>query len=354
MPYYDPAALAQGRGDLAALSTDTHSVLVYGDAHLASLGRRDGGWIFKHFLSGHSESVAKFEELVVGTSKLLGNASTHLQGTMEEYAKGEQANLDVIKDLWVALEMSEGLEPVGPPPIGGVSPGPLPSTVLDIPASNTGHWIFDVLSWPTYLSISGWARRILELIFQGFTGKNPWNWLWEWMGGDFDQIDVVSDAWRNLSRYFDALPEELVVRVQNMFHGWYDSDAATASGEYFAEVSKALGSVEGPLQSLATLYHNVAWSSYGFFQAIYSLLDAAVDAIIASLMGGVTVLEAVAAFFSGGATAIPAAATAVIAAIEAVASAWNWMMTTVYGVVALAALLGAATTDVNWVTLPEG
>lgn len=354
MPYYDPTRLAQAKNDLAALSADSRMVTSYADTHLESLGRRDGGVLYSHFLSGHDDCQVKFDGLITGTTKLLGNAGDHLGATMVEYAKGEQANLDTVSQLWAALEMSEGLQPVGPPPTSGLTPGPLPSTVLQEPTTQVGHWVFDVLSWPDLLSAGSWVRKIISAVWEFCTGVEPWTWLWEWLGGDFEQIGVVADAWKNLSEYFSALPEELGVRMQIMFEGWYDSDAATAAGGYFAEAIKALGECQDPLGSLAQLYGNVAWSSFGFFQMIYSLVDAAIDTVITFLLSGATVLEAIAAFFSGGAAAVPATVTAVLAAVQAVSAAWGWMMTAVYGVLGFAALLGAAVTDVTWVTLPEG
>lgn len=95
-------------------------------------------------------------------------------------------------------------------------------------------------------------------------------------------------------------------------------------------------------------------TSFFLFQGIFSLIDAAIDAIAAFLMGGMSVGEAIAAVFSGGAMAIPAAATAIIAAVEALSAAWGAMMTAVYLIGGLGALLGAALADVNWVAIPEG
>lgn len=102
------------------------------------------------------------------------------------------------------------------------------------------------------------------------------------------------------------------------------------------------------------MYQEIAWSSYFLCQAVYSLVDAAIDAIIAALLTGMSALELLAALFSGGATAIPGAVTAVIAIVQALSSAWGWMMTAVYGVTGLAALLGAATVSVKWAEIPAG
>lgn len=354
MPYYDPVIVAQGKMDLAALSDDTRSVIQYGDQYLASLGRRDGGIIFNQFLEGHTESVAKCEALIVSTQRLLTNASTHVQGTMNEYAKGEQTNLDIVNDLWVALEMREGIEPVGPLPTGSVSPGPLPSTSLVAPYSDINHWALNIYNWPDYLSTTGLASKILNWIVEGLFGTSLNDWLWEWLGGDYEQIDVTSDAWRNLMEYFVALPLELLVRMQNMFQGWYDSAAATTAGAYFAEAGAALGSVQDPLGSMAGLYHSTAMSSKSFMEATFSLLDAALEAVIAFLAGTLTAGGAVGAFFTFGLSAIPASATAVIAIKETAAAFWKAIMTAIYAGAGFGFLMEAAATEINWVSLPEG
>lgn len=354
MPYYDPESVAQGVSDLAALSADTRPVLTYGDLHLASLGDGAGGLIFNRFLSSHTESVAKFEDLVVGTSKLLGNAGTHLQKTMTEYSNGEQANLDAIKDLWAALERTEELQPIGPPPDGVVSPGPMPSSVLVAPINHFEDWIWDVYNWPSYLPGTGLIRTIFEWLFQAFTGSDPWIWLMEWLSGDFEHIALAADTWGNLARYFAELPEGVHVRMANMFHGWYDSAAADAAGGYFAEVAAALGSVEDPLTSLSSLYTHVAGSSYSFFQAIYGFFDAAMDALIAAAFGASGILELLATPFTAGSSFVAGVISLIVAIIAAVAALWDRVFSVAYQIMSIVAFIGAALTTVDWVTLPEG
>ena len=112
--------------------------------------------------------------------------------------------------------------------------------------------------------------------------------------------------------------------------------------------------VPQPLHDLGVLYNDIAYSSFGFYQAIFSAVDAVIDGVIAKILGVGSLLEGIAAIFSGGLTAIPAIVSAVIAVICEVSSMCGWMMTAVYSFVGLCALLGAASTDVNWVTLPEG
>lgn len=170
--------------------------------------------------------------------------------------------------------------------------------------------------------------------------EDIWKWLWEWLGGDFEKIADVAEAWFSLSRCFETLSSEVQNRMQIMFTGWRDSSDATAAGSYFTKVVQAFGDdgAAKPIHQLGVLYNDIAWSSFGFFQAIYSCIDAALDGLAALLLG-----------FSSFAVV-----SAVAAAVQEVSSMWGYMMTAVYAVVGLGALLGAATTDVEWVTLPEG
>lgn len=352
--YYDPASLTQGKSDLEALKGDNSKAATYADSHLANFANLDGGKLYQGFLDEHDNAAQKLDELLTGLRTLLGNAAGRVEDTMEMYDGTEQGNVDAVADLWKVLDNAPDEPPIGRPTDGTVTPGPLPSEGLQPPETDVGHWIFNILSWPDYLSVGSWARRIFGWIWSAFTGKDPWQDLWSWLGGDWESVGLASDAWKNLSIYVDNVAEELTTRMQIMFQGWYDSPAATASGSYFAQAAVAIDSATDPLSELATLCNDVAWSSFFLCQAVYSLIDAAIDSIVAFLLGGTSVLEAVAAIFTGGAAAIPAAATAVIAAVEALSAAWGWMMTAVYTIGGLGALLGAALTDVNWVALPEG
>ena len=175
-------------------------------------------------------------------------------------------------------------------------------------------------------------------------------------GGDFEKIADVAEAWFSLSRCFETLSSEVQNRMQIMFTGWRDSSDATAAGSYFTKVVQAFGDdgAAKPIHQLGVLYNDIAWSSFGFFQAIYSCIDAALDGLAALLLGFSSFAEVIAAFGTAGATGPLAVVSAVAAAVQEVSSMWGYMMTAVYAVFGLGALLGAATTDVEWVTLPEG
>jgi hypothetical protein len=351
---YDPVYLSNGHTDLTMLGADTSVAALYLTFNQTRIP--SGGALYDRFLTGHQDAKDKTEELLVAVRSLYERAGERITETMDSYATTESGNESDVQKIWNVLDAT-GSDPVTPlanDPAGSPTAGPLPSTCLDAPSTNLDHWIFQILSWPDYLSIGSWARKIFGWIWSAFTGQDPWNQLWGFLGGDWEAVGLSSSAWAEFGEYFSTTADELVTRMTIMFGGWYDSDGATAAGEYFARASQAVESASGPMGDLSTLYHDVAWSSYMLCQAVYSLIDAAIDAIVAYLMGGVTVAEAIAAFFSGGVTAIPAAVTAVIAAVEALSAAWGWMMTAVYGVTGLAALLGAATTEVTWVAIPAG
>lgn len=353
--YFEPSVVAGGRTDLQALAGDISRASSYGDTHCSRITGAEAGWLFGPLVDPHRDAGRHLDDLLTASNTLLSNAADRVDRTLLAYAETESDNTAAVSDIWAVLQTPSGETPIGPPEPGGtVTRGPLPSEGLEAPEEMVGHWIWDVLSWPDYLSAGSWVRKILGWIWQAFTGEDPWQWVWQKLAGDWDLLGLVGDAWKELAGYMGDLSDEVVARMQLMFAGWYDSEAATASGGYFAAAAQALSEAADPLAELGRLYESLGHSSFFLFQAVFSAIDAAIDAVIVYLLGGVTVAEVLAAFFSGGATAVPAAATAVITAVQAVSSAWGWMMTGVYGVAGLASLLGAVTTDVTWTTLPEG
>ena len=112
----------------------------------------------------------------------------------------------------------------------------------------------------------------------------------------------------------------------------------------------------GPLPSdgLAAPHSDVGGWIFDILSWPDYLVDAAADAIAVALCSGATVLEVLGAIVTFGASVVPASVSAVIAIVEALSAAWGWMMTAVYGVVGLGSMLGAATTTVTWVSIPEG
>ena len=78
------------------------------------------------------------------------------------------------------------------------------------------------------------------------------------------------------------------------------------------------------------------------------------DAVITMLLTGGTFLEALAAPFTGGATAVTGVLTAIYAALEAISAAFGAAMALANLMMGIGATIGAYTTEIEWVTLPEG
>lgn len=355
--HFDETIVADGAAGLEALEEDTRLGWAKADPSLRVVSSSDGGLLFNHLLRHHDDFKAQLEELLNGSGRLLGNAGTRLRDTLELFSANEQANLDEVAELWSALEMEEGMQPVGPAPDGTVRADEhwwQASLWEQFPGSTFDHWIFDVLAWPDYISISWWARRLISAIAYPLLGQDLWDWLWSKVGGEWVPVEEAAFVWGMMGQFFADMGDELDARMQVMFTGWYDSEAATAAGGYFARASAALAAVEGPMADLQDKYMAIATSTYGLCQALYSIVDAIVDTAIAAKLAGVTFLEALAAPFTGGATAVTGIVTLILAAVEAVSAAWGYMMTVFHLFMGIGAGIGANIKEIEWVTLPEG
>lgn len=356
MTHFDVQYIADCREDIQALADDITPAATFSITHFGSLSRNDGGKMYAQLLDKAKDADVKTGDLLVATRKLLWAARDNCQETVDAYVDGENENIEKTKEIWSALQVQSGSTPISRAPNGAPSRGALPSTCLVEPeAPGFEHWIFQVLAWPDYLSIGSWLRRIIGWLWGALNGgEDPWQAIWDKIGGDYSKLGKAANAWGEFATYYTKMGQEIETRATIMFSGWYDSDGAAAAGGYFRRASEAVSNASETFTSLKRLFNDIAWSSYGFCQAIYSLIDALIDTIMAVALGGASLLELIAGLFTGGVTAIPGSVTAVIAIVEAASAAWGWMMTAVNGIVGLGALLGAATTDVEWATLPEG
>lgn len=356
--FYDETIVADGAAGLEALSEDTQLGWAKADPSLRVVSSADGGLLFNHLLTHHDSFKEQLEDLLTGAERLLGNAGGKMRETIELFSENEQANMDRVAELWSALEMDEGMQPVGPAPDGTVQAdeGWWQSSLWEqFPGSTFEHWIFDVLNWPDYLSVSSWARKLISLVARPLLGgQDLWEWLWSKVGGEWEPVEEAAFIWGMMGQFFADMSEELENRMRVMFTGWYDSDAATAAGGYFAKASEALAGVKGPMDDLEDKYRAIALSTYGLCQALYSIVDAIVDTAIAAKALGLTFVQALAAPFTGGVTAATGIATLVLGAVEAVSAAWGYAMTVFHLLMGIGAGIGANIKEIEWVTLPEG
>lgn len=356
--FYDEQTVADGAAGLEALQSDSRYGWAKADPALRVVSSADGGVLFNNLLQHHDTFKGQLEDLLNGSERLLGNAAGKMRETIELFAENEQANMDEVSQLWAALEMDEGMQPVGPAPDGSVRANEnwwQSSLWEQYPGGTFEHWIFDVLSWPDYLSISSWARKLISLVARPLLGgQDLWEWLWSKVGGEWEPVEEASFIWGMMGRFFEDMSVELDARMQAMFTGWYDSDAATAAGGYFAKAAEALAEVKGPMDDLEEKYRDIAISTYGLCQALYSIVDAIVDTAISAKALGLTFAQALAAPFTGGVTAASGIGTLIIGAVEAFSAAWGYAMTVAYLFMGIGAGIGANIKQIEWVTLPEG
>ena len=356
--HYDREIVSDGIAGLEALTEDVG----LGEARMAGgngfgvIRDDSGGILFKPIMDAHQQCLDNVGALFTGCERLLGNAAENLTETRSAYDANEQANLDEVSQLWSDLEMEEGLEPVGPPPDGTVQSNELWWTdSLHTPIdSNLDHWIWDVMSWTDWIPGFSLARKAITWVCSWFGLEDPFAKASQWLVGDWMALDECSQGWDLIGEFFTDMGDELRCRMQLMFEGWYEDAAATAAGEYFATAVDAIQGAQAPLSQLADQYHDAAVAAFGFHNAIWSLVDAVVDAVITMLLTGGTFLEALAAPFTGGTTAVTGVLTAIYAALEAISAAFGAAMALANLMMGIGATIGAYTTEIEWVTLPEG
>jgi hypothetical protein len=357
--FYDPQHLVDGERDLAELADDSKATDLYADSYIDSFSSGQAGILFTTFLSRHAECASQNHELIGQVRTLLSHASAHLSSTLEDYARTNNDARTDIRSIFAELDTTDTTPPLGPTPTGHGTRGPLPGSGLKLPYSEMmDPALFNILSWADWLSASGLIRKFINWVVNEIapgTGDIFEN-LYAKLGGHWDQINKVSDAWSNIERYFVELSDELRARMQIMFEGWGGDDAigAQQAGEYFSDVVRSLYKASDQYWSLARLYRDIAYASWGLFQALWAGIDAAVDAFVAAYFEAESIGALVLAVFTGGATAVPAAAAAIFGVVEAAASGWSQIMSLFYSLETIFSLLDAMLVDVQFVTLPEG
>ena len=197
-------------------------------------------------------------------------------------------------------------------------------------------------------------NELVQLIAPSFTGgQDVFEFLAQKISGDWDKVALAGSAFGHVGEFFEELAATLQNLAVDVFAAWTSGEGADRAGEYFAELAAAFAAQPEVYADLERKYTDAAWAAFGACEAMLSAVDAVVDGIIAFMLGGQSIGEAIAAFFSGGATAVPAIVSAVIAAMEAFSAAWGVMMTATSTAIAAGAAIGSATTTIEFVPLPE-
>jgi hypothetical protein len=358
----DTSVVRGGAKASGELADDVRRALEYFDSNIDTSQSWVAGALMDWLLAEHSSFAASCESGLLRSKALM--VATH--GALDDAAKlFDESDYDAqvnVRELFSDLDPEAATVPIDAStarqslafdsPVGALV---APESSLADPAFNA---VWTIINWPDYISLSYWGRQILNLLVQliapSFTGgQDVFEFLAQKLSGDWDKVALAGSAFGHVGEFFD----ELAATVQNLavdvFAAWTSGEGADRAGEYFAELVAAFAAQPEVYADLETKYTNAAWAAFGACQAMLSALDAAVDAIIVFVMGYQSLGEAIAAIFSGGATAVPAVVSAVVAAVEAFSSAWGIMMSALAVTIAAGAALGSATTTIEFVPLPE-
>ncbi len=305
-------------------------------------------------MSTIQSALSTSKKLLVGTSDSLDSAA-------KRYDKSDDDSAVTLTDLFRDLDPTVSTPAITPGAEKSGNGLAVPSTLLKDPESALSDPTFDIiwkiLSWPDYLSLSFWGRQIINRIVQFIApeigGGDIFEYLSQQIGGDWDKIALSADAFEQLGKYYVGLSECVSDTSIDLFAGWQSGAGAEAAGAFFGELRSAFAGQESVFSELNTKYTDAAWAAYHACSALLSALDAAVDAIIAAISGGETLVTLLASLVDFGTTLPAAVIEAVVTVVEAFSAAWGWMMFGVSGIVSAGALLGAATTEIEFIPLPE-
>lgn len=358
----DTSVLRGGGEACGGLASDVNRAVNYFDGHIDKSQSWVAGALMQMLLEEHSTFASSVERGLLRSKALMAATHTALDDVAKLFDDTENdAQVDV-GNLFKDLDPTAATAPL----TAGTTRQNLsfdsPVDALVDPESSLADPVFavvwDVINWPGYLSISHWSRELLNALFQlvwpSFTGgQDVFEFLAQKLSGDWDKVALAGSAFGHVGEFF----EELAAAAQNVgvdiFAAWTSGDGADRAGEYFAEVVAAFAAQPEAYADLEQKYENAAWAAFGACESLISALDTAVDAIIAATMGVSSLAEAIGAIFTLGGLAPAAVISAIIAAVEAFATAWGTMMTALSFVIGAGAALGSATTIIEFVQIPE-
>ncbi|MEV7692716.1 hypothetical protein AB0N73_05240 [Microbacterium sp. NPDC089189] len=356
-------SVVRGGGEASGqLAADGNRALEYFDANIDTSQSWVAGALMDWLLAEHSSFAVQVESGLLRSKALMVATQSALDDVAQRFDDTEHdAQVDV-RDLFADLDPSAATVPLDASssrqslaftsPVGALV---APESSLADPAFQV---VWGVINWPDYLSLSFWARQIIngviQLVQPGWTGgQDVFEFLAQKISGDWDKVALAGSAFGHMGEFFAELSAAVQNLAVDVFAAWTSGDGADRAGEYFAELVAAFAAQPEVYGDLEAKYTNAAWAAFGACQAMLSAIDALVDAVIAAAMGVSSVAEAIAALFTLGGMAPAAIVSAVIAAVEAFSAAWGVMMTATSTAIAAGATLGSATTAIEFVPLPE-
>lgn len=358
----DTSVVRGGSEACVQLADDVGRALQYFDTHIDKSQSWAGGTLIQWLLSEHSSFASRVDSGLVRSKALMVASGGALDDVARRFDDNENDAQVSVGDLFHDLDPDVATTPIDGSTDRQSFSLDSPAAALAAPESSVSDPAFtvvwNILNWPDYISLSYWGRQVLnalvQLVAPSLTGgQDLFEFLAQKLSGDWDKVALAGSAFGHLGEFFDGLGATVHNLAVDVFAGWTSGVSADRAGEYFAELAAAFAAQPEVYGDLASKYSNAAWAAFGACQALLSALDAAVDALIVFLMGFASIGEAIAAIFSGGATAVPAVVSAIVAVVEAFSSAWGVMMTTLSVTIAAGATIGSATTAIEFVPLPE-
>ncbi|WP_258175288.1 hypothetical protein [Actinopolyspora mortivallis] len=209
----------------------------------------------------------------------------------------------------------------------------------------------NVIGVSQYISLSYWIGWAAEQV----CGTNPWLWIGEQIGGDWEKVQKAGVALENLRDFNADFAGELKSAFDDVSHDW-SGVAADNAETYFTSLAESIRQQQDTLDDLAGQFKDMAVGMYETANAIKGFLEMLLDFLIA------IALEAAAAAASSYTVIGPilsgAAMVATISkamgvwgqALEAHTIAWNSVQATT----GLVAGYASALQDIDKHSLPEG
>ncbi|MEV7973509.1 hypothetical protein [Cellulomonas sp. NPDC089187] len=197
----------------------------------------------------------------------------------------------------------------------------------------------NIAGFGQYISFGHWVVCAIDAVFD----VNPFQQVAEWMGGDWSNVMLVSDALDKLAEYADRLGGELTLNTKSARADW-DGNAANAMEDYFTGLSDAINSLRHSLTDCANQFRAVAAGMQESVNAIVGYFESLIDALIAF---GLSLAATALTSWTGvgavaGTVATGAAAASALAVFADIVSVWNASVALTQGAVGvIAGCLGA-------------
>jgi hypothetical protein len=130
-----------------------------------------------------------------------------------------------------------------------------------------------------YVSPSAWINEAIE----NLTGVNVFNWITDWVGGDWEAIWKFGDAMGNLAQCMQQIGMNIQRAFLDLDRSW-DGNASDAAYQYFSSLATTTSGQQAALIKICDDYHKAATGAWQLSNQLGNILQALADkAIIAGI-----------------------------------------------------------------------